>query len=248
MRRAVIFRYDPGSRMVRAAGSHGLDISKFAGAHFSVDSAPITARALKADRVVEAAGDLQDQFPPEYAAMVEGPRRLACAPMAAAGRAIGVILADRELDTPPLDAAERQLLWTLGKTAALATVARSVATEAENAKQLQQRLDLAREVHEGVIQRLFGVSMVLDGEGDLPADVRTRCASETQSALSELRSALQRPLGRAPQATETTLLAEVQRLSRAHPELGIVLDGDGDGGRRWPARCRRRWSRSPRAC
>ena len=71
--------------------------------------------------------------------------------------------------------------------------------------------------------------MVLDGEGDLPADVRTRCASETQSALSELRSALQRPLGRAPQATETTLLAEVQRLSRAHPELGIVLDGDGDG-------------------
>lgn len=235
MRRAVIFRYDPASRRVRAAGAYGLDISQFAGAHISVDTAPIAARALKADRVIEASGDLRAQFPPEYAAMVEGPRRLACAPMAAAGRAVGVILADRGLDTPPFDAAERQLLWTLGKTAALATVARAVATEAENAKQLQQRIDLAREVHEGVIQRLFGVSMVLDGDGELPADVRVRCAAETQSALSELRSALQRPLGRAPQATETTLSEEVQRLSRAHPELGITLNGGGGAGGEVPA-------------
>ena len=229
MRRAVIFRYDPASRRVRAAGAHGLDVRPFAGAHISVDSAPITAQSLKADQVIEVSGDLRGQFPPEYAALVEEPMRLACAPMGAAGTAVGVILADRPLDAPPLDAAERQLLWTLGKTAALASVARTVATQAENAKQLQQRLDLAREVHEGVIQRLFGVSLALDGDGDLPGDARARCASETQAALSELRSALQRPLGRAPQATETTLSAEVQRLSRAHPELGIALDFD-DGG------------------
>ena len=229
MRRALIFRYDPASRQVRAAGAYGLDVSQFAGAHISVDSAPIAARALKADQVIEAAGDLRGQFPPEYAALVEKPMRLACAPMGAAGRAIGVIFADRELDAPPLDAAARQLLWTLGKTAALASVARTVATQAENAKQLQQRIDLAREVHEGVIQRLFGVSLALGGDGDLPSDARSRCASETQAALSELRSALQRPLGRAPLATETTLSAEVQRLSRAHPELGIALEGDDDG-------------------
>ncbi len=128
MRRAVIFRYDPGSRRVRAAGAHGLDVGQFAGAHISVDTAPITAQALKADQVIEVAGDLRGQFPPEYAALVDEPMRLACAPMRAAGRAIGVILADRQLDAPPLDAAERQLLFTLGKTAALASVARTVAT------------------------------------------------------------------------------------------------------------------------
>jgi len=227
MRRALIFRYDPASRRVRAAGAYGIDISQFVGAHISVDLAPITARALRADQVIEAAGDLRSQFPPQYAALVEQPMRLACAPMAAAGRALGVIFADREASAPPLDAAERQLLWTLGKTAALASVARSVATQAENAKQLQQRIDLAREVHEGVIQRLFGVSLALDGDGELPAEARARCASETQAALSELRDALQRPLGRAPQATETTLADEVQRLSRAHPELGVVLEPDG---------------------
>ena len=39
-----------------------------------------------------------------------------------------------------------------------------------------------------MIQRLFGVSMALDGEGELPAAARERCAAETQAALSELRS------------------------------------------------------------
>ena len=81
-----------------------------------------------------------------------------------------MILADRLMSAPPLDDAERYLLWTLGKTAALASVARIVATQAEKANQLEQRIDLAREIHEGVIQRLFGVSMALDGDGDLPAD------------------------------------------------------------------------------
>ena len=54
--------------------------------------------------------------------------------MAAAGRAVGVIFADRLLPEPPLDDAERHLLWTLGKAAALASVARIVATQAETAR------------------------------------------------------------------------------------------------------------------
>ena len=65
--------------------------------------------------------------------MFPEPVRLVCAPMAAAGRALGVIFADRLLSEPPLDAAERYLLWTLGKAAALASVARIVATQAEKA-------------------------------------------------------------------------------------------------------------------
>jgi signal transduction histidine kinase len=147
--------------------------------------------------------------------------------MVAGQRAIGVILADRLLSAPPLDAAERDLLWTVGKAAALASVARIVATQAEKAHQLEQRIDLAREIHEGVIQRLFGVSMALDGEGDLPAAARARCASETQMALSDLRSALQRPLGRAPRATQTTFAAEFERLAGTHPQCRMVLERDG---------------------
>ena len=143
------------------------------------------------------------------------------------GSAIGVILTDRAMDAPPLQDADRYLLWTLGKAAALAAVARIFANQNEAARQLEQRIDLAREIHEGVIQRLFGVSMALDGDGALPAEARVRCATETQSALTELREALQRPLGRAPRATGTTLAAEVRRLGGAHPELGLVFQADG---------------------
>jgi signal transduction histidine kinase len=227
MRRAIIFRYDSARRMVRAAGAHGLDLDEFTGAHVTVESAPIAARALREDRVVEVVGDVAGQVPEEYAAMVAEPARLVCAPMAAAGRAVGVILADRRLDDPPLDDAARHLLWTLGKAAALASVARIVSTQAEKATQLEQRIDLAREIHEGVMQRLFGVSMALDGSGDLPESARERCATETQAALSDLRTAIQRPLGRTPRATRTTFLAEVQRLSRMHPDLGVSLQSGG---------------------
>ena len=227
-RRAVIFSYDGARRRVRAVGAHGIPLEQFAAAHVSVETAPITAIALSEDRVVEVTGEVADQFPPEYAALVAEPARLVCAPMAAAGLAVGVILADRSLEDPPLDDSDRDLLWTLGKAAALAAVARILATQSEKARALEQRIDLARDIHERVIQRLFGVSMALDGEGDLPADARRRCADETQAALSELRIALQRPLGRVPRKTGTTLRAEVERLASKHRDLGVVLVADDD--------------------
>jgi signal transduction histidine kinase len=229
MRRAIIFRYDSADRRVRAAGAHGMSIEPFAGAHVTVESAPIAGRALATDRVVEVVGDLAGEVTDEFASVVAEPARLVCAPMAAAGRELGVIFADRLMSSPPLDDGDRTLLWTLGKAAALASVARSVSTQFERASQLEQRIDLARDIHEGVIQRLFGVSMALDGEGELPAPARQRCAEETQAALTELRTALQRPLGRAPRATRTTLTAEVQRLARVHPDLGLALE-QGEAG------------------
>jgi len=225
--RAAICGYARETRHVRAAGAHGVDLKGFEGIRVSLDIAPIAARAMKRDEVIEVAGDIRDQLPPEAASLVSEPMRIVCAPMYAAGRGVGVILGERSLNEPPLDASERHLLWTLGKAAALASVARSVATQAETSRQLRQRIDLAREVHEGVIQRLFGVSMVLDGDGDLPAEVRARCASETQAALTELREAMQRPLGRAPRATRATFTDELRHWADRSPELAFDIDGVG---------------------
>jgi signal transduction histidine kinase len=230
MRRAVIFRYDTARRGVRAVGAYGVSLEHLADLHVTIESAPFAARSLREDTVIEVVGELTGQIPKEYVGFFPEPVRLVCAPMAAGGRAIGVILADRVQPAPPLDDAERDLLWTVGKAAALASVARIVATQAEKSQQLEQRIGLAREIHEAVIQRLFGVSMALDGQGDLPAAVRERCASETQDALADLRTALQRPLGRAPRATRTTFMAEVQRLARGHPELGLKLEPGADRG------------------
>ncbi|MGH3050637.1 MAG: GAF domain-containing protein, partial [Gaiellaceae bacterium] len=126
LRRAIIFRYDPASRQVRAAGAHGLDTEGFTNFELSVDTAPFVAQAIREDQVVETAGDVRAQLPAGYTRFVPEPARLVCGPMVAAGRAVGVIVAERGIDAPPLEPSERHLLWTLGKAAALASVARNV--------------------------------------------------------------------------------------------------------------------------
>ena len=63
---------------------------------------------------------------------------------------------------------------------------------------------------------------------------RRRCADELQQALGELRSAIQRPLGRASAQTKTTLREEVERLRHEHPDLGIAVEGADPADSRSP--------------
>jgi signal transduction histidine kinase len=119
---------------------------------------------------------------------------------------------------------ERHLLWTLGKAIAMASVAREVTAYDEQSRQLQQRIDLAREIHEGVVQRLFGVSLALSREELLDAETQQRCALEVQTALGDLRTALQRPLGHSSRPTAVTFAEELERVRGLHPDLDIVLE------------------------
>jgi signal transduction histidine kinase len=219
MDRAIIFRYDEALRRVRVAGAHNLDIEMFKDANVSVESAPIAREALERDTVIELHDPSPDDVPEHYRSLIR-PGTLACVPLVAAGRWIGVALCDRA-SGDALSQREKHLLWTLGKTAGLAAAARIATFEGERARELQHRIDMAREVHDGVVQRLFGVSLALDFDGDFPADARKRAASEIQQALSELKSVVQQPLGRTSRPTPTTLALEVERLSRGQGELRI---------------------------
>jgi signal transduction histidine kinase len=225
--RAVIFRYDAARRRVRAAGTYGIDLSMFAEDFFTVESAPLARRALELDQVIECTDDLENQLPVEYVRLL-GTTTVVCSPMSARGYWVGVILADRGGTAQPMDDAERELLWILGKVAALASMARMATLQQENAHQLEERIDLAREVHERVVQRLFGVSLALSGDHELDQESRQRCAEEVQVALADLRTALQRPLGRSAAETRTTLGEEIRRLAQMHPDVGIALDGEID--------------------
>ena len=49
----------------------------------------------------------------------------------------------------------------LGKTVALASSSRIATYETERARELEERIDFARDIHDGVVQRLFGVSLAL---------------------------------------------------------------------------------------
>jgi signal transduction histidine kinase len=223
MDRAVIFRYDEARRRVRASGGFNIELDRFAGAHVTVESAPIARRALEEDRVIEVdAVAAARELPERYEGLLREDATLVCVPISAAGRWSGVILCDRA-PAQPLGGGERHLLWTLGKVAALATGARAATVQQQRARMLQERIDLAREIHESVIQRLFGVMMAFSIEGELERDARERVVAELQAALRDLRRALQRPLGRPSPETQTTLKEEIVRLRREHPDLGLAL-------------------------
>ena len=224
MRRAIIFRFDEVTRRVDAAGAHGMSLEHFADHPVSLDLAPDAGRALRENRVIEVAPPAMPEVPAEFAGLV-GDHPLVYVPVSAGGRWPGVIIAEPLPSSSPLDDERRELLWTLGKTLALASTARTATYYGEWAHELQQRIDLARDIHERVVQRLFGVSMALSPPGPLEDVSRERCADEIQIALTDLRSALQRPLGRTPRPTGTTLAIELERFAAQRHEFDLRVEG-----------------------
>src|ERR687885_769213 len=97
------------------------------------------------------------------------------------------------------------------------------------ARLLSERIDLAREVHERVMQRLFGVSLVVGSEHELSADERKRSAEEIRAALADLRSALSRPLAPSIRGTGAALREELERLGRHYKQLPLDVTWELDG-------------------
>ncbi|NLT05801.1 MAG: GAF domain-containing protein [Solirubrobacterales bacterium] len=225
MERAGLLLYQEARRLVVPAGTHGFGSDLIHDVHGTLDETPIAQRALAENRVVEVSGDLAGQVPARYA-QLPGITKITCTPVSAGGRWLGVIFADRGGEPFDLTDRERHTMWTLGKTAALAASARIAATQHERARLLAERVDLAREVHERVMQRLFGVSLVLGSEASLTAEQRQRCADEIQAAVADLRHALARPVAPPQLDTGATLREELQRLGASYdgPPLQIAWD------------------------
>ena len=214
MERAAIFMADAGRRRAVVTGSHGGSFRDLT-LPSSLIATPIVSEALRGDAVV-VANDMDRQVPLQYLERY-GITTLTCTPLSAAGHAYGVILADRGGGRFGIEDGERHLLWTLGKTAALVATARNATRSQERTRRLTDRIELAREIHERVVQRLFGVTLALSTESPLDAEQRERCRVEVQEALGDLREALERPLAAVPQHTGTTLADELARVSEAQP-------------------------------
>ena len=246
MRRAAIFMADrrppAGARGRRRTGPRS---RSWRALRPTLVNTPIAQQALLEDEVVVVSERIEEAVPPEYAEVL-GITTLVCTPMSAAGRAYGVICADRGGGRFELSDGERHLLWTLGKTAALVATARNATRQQERNRRLGERLDLAREIHERVLQRLFGVSLALSAEAPLDRAERERCRVEMQQALSDLRRALERPLAPLPPETGTTLAEELERLSSAPgPPVSVEwppMSCSPPISSRSPSRC------SPRRC
>jgi signal transduction histidine kinase len=223
MERAGLLLYDDTRKLVLPVGSHGIEQGLLDDVYGTLDETPIAQRALAEDSVVAASEDLESQIPGRYASFA-GLTTITCTPVSAGGRWLGVVFADRGGGRFELTAPERDKMWTLGKLAALAASARIATAEHARARQLGERIDLAREVHERVMQRLFGVSLVLGAERDLDAAERGRAADEIAAAVADLRSAMARPVDARTRSTGAGLREELERLTRHYEETPLNVD------------------------
>jgi signal transduction histidine kinase len=223
MERAGLMLYDDARKLVVPVGSHGLEPGLLSQVYGTLEETPVARRALAEDRVVEVSEHLEREIPARYARLA-GVTTLTCTPVAAGGRWLGVIFADRGGGHFALTEPERHAMWSLGKTAALAASARIATTQQDRARLLSARLDLAREIHERVVQRLFGVSLVLGSDVELSREERRRCTEEMKAALADLRGAVSRPLAAPIVDTGATLREELERLGRHYKELPLTVD------------------------
>jgi signal transduction histidine kinase len=216
MSRAAIFLADLPRRRAVVVGAHGTSFRPLITLSPSPEllASPIAQRALVEDQVVIVEDGIEQQVPRVYAELF-GITTLVCAPISAGGQAYGVICADRGGGHFELSDGERHLLWTLGKTTALVATARNMTRSQERSRRLTEQLELAREIHERVVQRLFGVSLTLSADAAVEGEQRERCLSELQEATAELRSALERPL--APPAPESSTTLEL-------PAANVTVD------------------------
>jgi signal transduction histidine kinase len=222
MRRAGIFLYDPVRHAVFAEGSAGVDPALLEDFYVTLDEAPAAQRALAEDRVVEVS-DPQELIPLRYGRFA-GVVSATCTPVAAGGRWLGVIVADRAGDPFSLDDDERGTMWALGKVAALAASAEMATRHRERSRQLAERVGMARRVHDDVVQRLFGVSLALEAAGDLEGDRRERCARELREAIRDLRGALLDPSPELARPAGRSLREGLELARNRYPHLRFDVD------------------------
>lgn len=226
MTRAILLLYDDARKLVLPVGSHGIDAELLDYVHGTLEETPVARRALSDDRVASIHGELAGQIPERYT-MLPGVTTLTCTPVSAGGRWLGVIFADRGGSPFELTDSEAHAMWTLGKTAALAASVRMGTTAHERSRLLSERVALAREVHDRVMQRLFGVSLVLGSDIELGRAERTRAAEELQAAVADLRTVLARSPDAPASAAGTSLREELERLGRHYQHPIEVHWADG---------------------
>lgn len=191
--RAAMFLHDPTLGVSTPAGSHGVDEAVIASVAATLEEMPLAQRVLAEDRVIEVSRNLEFELPARYAGMA-GITTITCAPVAAGGNWFGVIVADKGGHEYSLSEADHQRVHTLGRLAAVAATVEESITNRERSRSLDSRIGMIREIHEQVVQRLFGISLALGSEGSLTLEEQHRCGEEITGLLGQLRAALARPL------------------------------------------------------
>jgi len=191
--RAVMFLHEKTLGISRPVGWHGVDESVIASVAATLDEMPLAQRVLAEDRVIEVSRNLEFELPARYAGMA-GITTITCAPVAAGERWYGVIVADQGGEHYSLSAEDHRRVHTLGRLAAMASTVEHSAVSRERTRSLDSRIELIRDIHDRVVQRLFGLGLALGAEGELTPEEQRRCGEEVTAVLAQLREALASPV------------------------------------------------------
>jgi signal transduction histidine kinase len=189
--RAAMFLHDSTLGVSRPVGSHGVDQELIASVSATLDEMPVAQRVLVEDRVIEVSQNLEFELPARYAGLA-GITTITCAPVAAGGEWLGVIVGDQGGQDYSLPEEDHQRIHTLGRLAAVAATVERSTLAREQARSLDNRIEMIREIHDQVVQKLFGLSLALGADEPLSAEERRRCSEEISAVLGQLRSALGR--------------------------------------------------------
>jgi signal transduction histidine kinase len=121
------------------------------------------------------------------------------------------------------NAGQWRALQAMAEISAAALV-QARADVADEERLARARVDLARTIHEEVVQRLFGASLVLSSSASLASEELELCCSEVQGALRDLRSILGESL-RAPVGAPARSLSATLRTLGDEPDVVVVCDG-----------------------
>lgn len=191
--RAALFLHDSTLGVSRPVGSHGVDQDVIASVSATVEEMPVAQRVLVEDRVIEISRNLEFELPARYAGLA-GITTITCAPVAAGGNWFGVIVADQGGTDYSLSEEDHQRVHTLGRLAAVAATVERSTLARERAHSIDNRLAMIREIHDQVVQRLFGLSLAMGTEGPLSSAERQRVSDEVSAVLGQLRTSLGRPV------------------------------------------------------
>lgn len=208
--RAALFTFERSLGTIVPVGSHQVPEDVLGRVKNALDEMPLAVKLLAGSPPIDASSnlDLARSLEYELPTRYGGPAMMAsvtCSPLAIGGRWFGLIVADQGGGEYEISREDQATVITLGRLAAMAaTVERSTINQ-ERTKSLEARIDLMREIHDHVIQKLFGVSLVLATEGDFSEAERNRCSREISDVLTQLRMVLGRPVASSSLEVSRTL-------------------------------------------